>query len=84
MAAGAAFGRAAGTLVSSIQQAHPTWSVFSSCVPDEPCINLAAYAVVGAASFLSGVTRMTLSLVCIFFELTGAYFFVLWILKVAC
>lgn len=34
-------------------------------------IDPTAYAVVGAASMLGGVTRLSVSLVAIFFELTG-------------
>jgi chloride channel 3/4/5 len=58
--------------MSSWQRAFPAFRLFSSCPPDTPCIAPALYAVVGAASALGGTTRMTLSLVVIVFELTGA------------
>ena len=70
-ATGAAFGRAVGLFMAAWQRNFPRAAIFAGCVPSEPCISPSAYAVVGAASALSGVTRMTLSLVCVFFELTG-------------
>jgi hypothetical protein len=49
--------------MASIQKAHPTAWLFSGCPADGPCISPPVYAVVGAASALGGVTRMTVSLV---------------------
>ncbi|CRK30669.1 hypothetical protein BN1723_018427, partial [Verticillium longisporum] len=56
---------------------HPNFFAFGSCAPDIPCITPATYAVVGAAATLAGVTRMTVSIVVIMFELTGALTYVL-------
>ncbi|KAG0077568.1 hypothetical protein BGZ93_001769 [Podila epicladia] len=77
MVIGALFGRALGMLVQAWQQNHPGFWLFASCLPDVPCVTPGSYAMVGAAAFMGGVTRMTVSLVIIMFELTGALTYVL-------
>lgn len=77
MAIGALYGRALGMLVQIWQQNHPDAVVFAGCEPDVPCITPGTYAIIGAASALGGVTRMTVSIVVIMFELTGALTYVL-------
>ncbi|KAG7749849.1 hypothetical protein KL911_005056 [Ogataea haglerorum] len=64
MAAGATFGRAVGLLVEA----------FNPCVDANSgkCIISGTYAFLGAAAALSGITRLTLAVVVIMFELTGA------------
>lgn len=78
MAIGALVGRAVGILVELIVQSAPEgFLLFQSCKPDVPCITPGTYAIIGAASALAGVTRLTVSIVVIMFELTGALTFVL-------
>ncbi|KAI8056954.1 chloride channel [Syncephalis plumigaleata] len=77
MAIGACFGRTVGMIVQSLQHTYPNFFLFSSCHPDIPCITPGAYAFLGAAAALCGVTKMTVSLVVIMFELTGALDYIL-------
>ncbi|KAK6432455.1 chloride channel [Oleoguttula sp. CCFEE 5521] len=77
MAVGALFGRSVGLLVEVAQRNHPTSIVFAACEPDIPCVTPGTYAVIGAAAALAGATRMTVSIVVIMFELTGALSYVL-------
>ncbi|UZJ54253.1 hypothetical protein CBS101457_003573 [Exobasidium rhododendri] len=72
LAVGACFGRIVGLLVQYAQWTHPESSLFDWCREDSTsCIVPGVYAMVGAAAALSGVTRTTVSLVVIMFELTG-------------
>lgn len=77
MAIGALYGRALGIVVEIWQGQHPNALIFATCEPDIPCITPGTYAIIGAASALGGVTRMTVSIVVIMFELTGALTYVL-------
>ncbi|GAA6011276.1 hypothetical protein JCM11491_006781 [Sporobolomyces phaffii] len=77
MAVGATFGRMVGILVKALYRAHPTWSMFASCDPEKPCITPGTYAFLGAAAGLAGITRITVTVVVIMFELTGALTYIL-------
>ncbi|KAK9451365.1 chloride channel [Limtongia smithiae] len=83
MAIGACYGRIVGIGVQALQARFSHWAVFAACAPGAaddngvPCVTLAVYSIVGAASALGGVTRLTASLVVIMFELTGALIYVL-------
>ena len=77
MAIGALIGRATGIIMEIWQHNHPDFIVFNSCDKDVACITPGTYAIIGAAAALAGVTRMTVSIVVIMFELTGALTYVL-------
>lgn len=77
MAIGALYGRALGIVMEIWQSSYPKALIFAACEPDQPCITPGTYAIIGAASALGGVTRMTVSIVVIMFELTGALTYVL-------
>lgn len=77
MAIGASFGRTIGILVQALHDAHPTSVFFAACQPDVPCITPGTYAFLGAAAALSGIMHITVSVVVIMFELTGALTYIL-------
>lgn len=76
MAAGACFGRAVGAMVRWMLQS--TGGVFGTyCVAHAVCVDTSLYAVCGAAAAIGGVTRMTICLVVIMFEITGGVTFLI-------
>ncbi|KAJ6263802.1 hypothetical protein Dda_2374 [Drechslerella dactyloides] len=77
MAIGASFGRTLGIVVQALFEANPKSSFFASCAPDVPCITPGTYAFLGAAAALSGIMHLTVSVVVIMFELTGALTYIL-------
>eukprot|EP01050_Picozoa_sp_SAG11_P004548 SAG11_NODE_293_length_11144_cov_4.661928_10_plen_173_part_00 len=74
---GACLGRAVGISAKAFQQQFSYLVVFEACVGEGHCVTPGIYAMVGAAAVLGGVTRMTVSLVVIMFELTGGLEYVL-------
>ncbi|KAJ1645951.1 glycerol ethanol, ferric requiring protein [Coemansia erecta] len=76
MAIGATFGRMLGAIAQEMHRAYPKWSLFSQCLPDTPCITPATYAFLGAAAAMCGVTKVTVAVVVIMYELTGALNFI--------
>lgn len=77
MAVGATFGRMIGILVKAIHSQNPHSGWFAACDPNIPCITPGTYAFLGAAAALSGVMRITVTVVVIMFELTGALTYIL-------
>lgn len=77
MAIGASFGRTVGIVVQALYDAYPTSVFFAACEPDVPCITPGTYAFLGAAAALSGIMHLTVSVVVIMFELTGALTYIL-------
>lgn len=77
MAIGALFGRMVGIFVQALHESFPNSTFFASCQPDVPCITPGTYAFLGAAAALSGIMHITVSVVVIMFELTGALTYIL-------
>ncbi|KAG6813134.1 hypothetical protein H0H92_013758 [Tricholoma furcatifolium] len=77
MAIGATFGRMIGIIVKAMEKAYNGRGIFSVCKPDVPCITPGTYAFLGAAAALSGIMRITVTVVVIMFELTGALNYIL-------
>jgi chloride channel 3/4/5 len=67
---GACAGRIVGLAVQYARWRWPNAAVFASCGETGQCVIPGLYAMVGAAAALSGVTRTTVSLAVIMFELT--------------
>ncbi|KAF2459093.1 chloride channel [Lineolata rhizophorae] len=77
MAIGATFGRMIGIFVQHLHETFPNSPFFSACGPDGPCITPGTYAFLGAGAALSGIMHITVSVVVIMFELTGALTYIL-------
>ncbi|ODQ82009.1 hypothetical protein BABINDRAFT_170572 [Babjeviella inositovora NRRL Y-12698] len=79
MAAGATFGRALGILVQAMQTRFAGAFYFRACDNGDAlsCITPGTYAFLGAGAALSGITHLTVTVVVIMFELTGALKYIL-------
>ncbi|CAF4696924.1 unnamed protein product [Rotaria sp. Silwood1] len=76
MSIGAITGRIIGIITEQLAIQNPAFILFRhDCskgkLTKENCVTPALYAIVGACAFLGGVSKMTVSLVVIMFELTG-------------
>eukprot|EP00002_Diphylleia_rotans_P028933 TRINITY_DN5853_c0_g1_i3.p1 TRINITY_DN5853_c0_g1~~TRINITY_DN5853_c0_g1_i3.p1 ORF type:complete len:670 (+),score=99.31 TRINITY_DN5853_c0_g1_i3:53-2062(+) len=74
LAIGSCFGRIIGILVETMYYENPKSFYFSECI-QSGCITPGVYAMVGAAATLGGVSRTTVSIAVIMFELTGGLAF---------
>lgn len=73
MATGATFGRTLGVLFDKFYRNHQDLLLFKICSSGEHnCIIPGTYAFLGAAAALCGITNMTVTVVIIMYELTGA------------
>eukprot|EP01060_Flectonema_neradi_P011839 TRINITY_DN18805_c0_g1_i1.p1 TRINITY_DN18805_c0_g1~~TRINITY_DN18805_c0_g1_i1.p1 ORF type:complete len:803 (+),score=141.16 TRINITY_DN18805_c0_g1_i1:68-2410(+) len=69
---GSCIGRIVGIAVESLYNMNKSSYIFSECLSlQTSCVVPGVYSIVGASAVLGGVTRMTISLVVIVFELTG-------------
>ncbi|CAK9302022.1 unnamed protein product [Gordionus sp. m RMFG-2023] len=72
LAIGACAGRIFGIGMEQLVLKHNNLFIFKDvCKAENLCITPGLYAMVGSAAVLGGVTRMTVSLVVIMFEVTG-------------
>lgn len=75
MVVGGLLGRIVGHLVQYFHLNYPDWAVFNSCPSGsgpERCVTPGVYALVAAGATMCGVTRLSVTLAVILFELTGS------------
>ena len=75
MVVGGLLGRMVGHLVQYVSITHPGTGVFGNCARDgglESCVTPGVYALVAAGATMCGVTRLSVTLAVILFELTGS------------
>ncbi|PPJ59954.1 hypothetical protein CBER1_09884 [Cercospora berteroae] len=75
MVVGGLAGRIVGHVVQLVVLKHPDLAVFSNCHIDgnpEECVVPGVYALVAAGATMCGVTRLSVTLAVILFELTGS------------
>lgn len=73
---GGTTGRMLGIISQAIQRSIDA-DYLATCTAKSCLVSPSSYAVVGAASFVTGITKLTLSVVVVMFELTGAITYVL-------
>lgn len=75
MVVGGLMGRIVGHIVQYVVLTNPDWSIFSSCPQERGltnCVTPGVYALVAAGATMCGVTRLSVTLAVILFELTGS------------
>lgn len=75
MVVGGLMGRIVGHLVQYLVFLHPDHAIFRSCPKGgnlESCVTPGVYALVAAGATMCGVTRLSVTLAVILFELTGS------------
>lgn len=79
MVVGGLMGRIVGHLVQWLVMATPQSHLWGKCghIPDFTCIQPGVYGLIAAGSTMCGVTRLSVTLAVILFELTGSLDYVL-------
>ncbi|KAI0443422.1 chloride channel [Xylaria telfairii] len=79
MVVGGLMGRIVGHLVQWIVLRFPHWAIWGTCplVQQSTCVQPGVYALIAAGSTMCGVTRLSVTLAVILFELTGSLDYVL-------
>jgi chloride channel 3/4/5 len=75
MVVGGLMGRIVGHLIQYWALKHPTFFLFDSCpavAGIESCVTPGVYALIAAGATMCGVTRLSVTLAVILFELTGS------------
>ncbi|KAI2626675.1 chloride channel [Hypoxylon sp. NC1633] len=79
MVVGGLMGRIVGHLVQWMVLRFPHWSIWGTCplLQSSTCVQPGVYALIAAGSTMCGVTRLSVTLAVILFELTGSLDYVL-------
>ncbi|KAK3356955.1 chloride channel [Lasiosphaeria hispida] len=79
MVVGGLMGRLIGHMVQMVVMSYPSWGIFGTCakVSASTCIQPGVYGLIAAGSTMCGVTRLSVTLAVILFELTGSLDYVL-------
>ncbi|KAK1750734.1 chloride channel [Echria macrotheca] len=79
MVVGGLMGRLIGHCVQWAVMAFPAWGIWDNCAKMSPqtCIQPGVYGLIAAGSTMCGVTRLSVTLAVILFELTGSLDYVL-------
>lgn len=79
MVVGGLMGRLVGHVVQWVVLQTPTWAVWSSCAAagETGCIQPGVYGLIAAGATMCGVTRLSVTLAVILFEITGSLEYVL-------
>ncbi|KAI0202147.1 chloride channel [Astrocystis sublimbata] len=79
MVVGGLMGRIVGHLVQWVVLRFPHWAIWGTCplIRQSSCVQPGVYALIAAGSTMCGVTRLSVTLAVILFELTGSLDYVL-------
>ncbi|CAK7269314.1 hypothetical protein SEPCBS57363_003539 [Sporothrix epigloea] len=79
MVVGGLMGRLVGHVVQWVVLSNPDWSVWGTCpaVGEATCIQPGVYGLIAAGATMCGVTRLSVTLAVILFEITGSLDYVL-------
>ncbi|KAI9167477.1 H(+)/Cl(-) exchange transporter 3 [Paramyrothecium foliicola] len=79
MVVGGLLGRIIGHLMQWLVLSTPTWGIWGTCATsaDGTCIQPGVYGLIAAGATMCGVTRLSVTLAVILFELTGSLDYVL-------